>query len=889
MKRNLPKNEDEDDDKCEQVQHIVFSHDKEPYNFTNEVSSATKLKIDFEMDLFQVEAIKAINTDGNIVTIASTSSGKSIIAYHAISRSVECGFTSIYTAPVKSLANQKYAELCNIFENVGIITGDVSNNPEADVIVMTAEVLRNHLITYSSLINRCRYIILDEAHYIGDDQRGVVWEQILIQNQSNLRFVLLTATLPNGNELSQWISNITKTDVHMVIQDKRPVPLKIFALSQSKPTAIIKSGEEQADMECIVQFCSCQNLIGLQSTLFSIPKDPNVNFLISNIDHLVNNESKPIIVFCLSRRKCIDIAKRISGEDNPAALQKFDELIDFKCASFEGSEQYVLIRELVSKGIGIHHSGIQPILREIIELLFSTGYMSVLVATETFSLGVNMPAKTVVFSSLSKWSGTCFRPLNSSEFNQMAGRAGRRGFDTHGHVYIFIQEGTSPHIIKDIIDKKSEKLVSKMKVTSMMILNCIINKIKPYEFYLKSFKRYQDVAKLEFLEEQLEHCPTLDKNHEQIYDLIKINKQMTFLYTLKNNIRKSLQLGRLVYIIHNKVNWGWCPVIEVSHNNKNVKVHISFIDDKGISVPCFDITKARVSEATFPITSIFFISSIKLKDHKTMVNNENAKATLGVLDRIIESKGFVPIIMSPEGYGFQNKLTELYNSAEAIIDKLPKDYMSSISKTIIETDQRLAIESQIESIHKPPEEILIEKEIAELIKLNYITPDMKIQKKCAVAQCLKIDDPIPLVELLFSGIFNDFDLNKTCSLLSCFIEFNSKPVDNLKTKYSDIYIAIKNKLQSLVNLELFVKPHKKFIQFTYDYMTFRSITKAIQNSEEISEGMAIRILKRIKELSIMLMDASELISVQSFYTKFEAIKNIIEEDPIINASLYRVE
>ncbi|KAH0792128.1 DEAD-box family helicase [Histomonas meleagridis] len=436
---------------------------------------------------------------------------------------------AIYTAPVKSLANQKYVELCEKFDDVGLITGDVTTNPTAQCLVMTAEVLRNQLFTQSPNISQFYYVILDEAHYIRDPQRGFIWEQIIIQCPPDVRFVLLTATLPNYYILAQWIYSIKQTPVHCVYQQKRPVPLRIYGLSDNSQPILLKDGDSPLNHKELATLCDFKYTnIGSPYQISSLPKDPPYYIISNHANLLVSKGEMPLLLFCLSRKRCMKVAKHLDGiPDSIDALTFFDAASENWESDVLNSKQFEFIRNLVSRGIGVHHSGILPIIRETIELLFSTGKLVVLVATETFALGVNAPARSVMFSSIIKWGGTSFRSITTSEFLQMAGRAGRRGYDKYGNVYIYIPENTDPNLISTIIGSLPEKLISRFRITSSLILSCISININTSEFISKSLLLYMNQLKLPYLKRKLEQIEDDETNgNNNINEFAKMLEQL---------------------------------------------------------------------------------------------------------------------------------------------------------------------------------------------------------------------------------------------------------------------------------------------------------------------------------------------------------------------------
>ena len=858
----------------------------------NDLDSSTTLKFDFELDIFQLESIKAINTGNNVITIASTSAGKSVIAYHAISCSLSDGLTSIYTAPVKSLANQKYSDLCNMFEpeNVGLITGDVSTNSQAPILVMTAEVLRNHMMmTSSPLLSRVKHVILDEAHYLGDSQRGVVWEQILISRGEKVRFVLLTATLPNGEELAGWVSNCTGVETHLVVQKKRPVPLRINAFSDTRPIEMIKDGDHPADKNLISVICHSTGILGATSQKYSLPKEYPYYSIAAHVNDVLSRGCTPLILFCLSRRRCVQVANTIEGIKNDDVLSIFDETSQSWDKSILESEQYQMIRELIGRGVGLHHSGIIPILRETVELLFSSGHLAVLVATETFAMGVNAPAKGVMFSSLVKWGGEAFRAVSTAEFMQMAGRAGRRGFDDHGDVFIPIQEGTAPEFILSIIETKAERLVSQMRISPWLILSCIATGHDPHLFYEKSFMRFQSLLKLEELKKI--EFKEVTEEEQRAFDYAKTFKEIVQICIHPKNIQNIFVPGRLVYIKNNGVTWGWSSVIKT--DNKNVEVIVSAVQNKDkLYQPSSDVKVAQLLDVTFPLRSICLISSIKITNPKTTTGMERASSLLGILSRIENKYKQVPLI-KPQDLPFgKEKAAKLMPTIQQLYSTMSDQEKKEIFTKASAVEDNLNLATEIESIENPPEHAQIETLKDQLISLDYFTRDLVLNLKGRLAQCFKVEDPVPLVELLLSGLFIQISPQEVCIASSCFVESPPNFKSNTSPDVSTLWCSIKKSLKHIENNKLFKKPHDKLMGFVDLFIRNNSVTAAVKQTPGLSEGMAVRIIKRIREIISMFNDAAKQIGSDTgnrLNEQFSACEEILANGSKLDSSLYKVE
>ncbi len=385
----------------------------------------------FTLDDFQEEAITALDAGHSVVVSAATGTGKTLIADYVIDKMIRESKRVIYTAPIKALSNQKYRDFCGRYgkENIGIITGDVQINTRAQVLIMTTEIYRNMLLSRDELINTVSHVIFDEIHFISDLERGTIWEESVIFSPKYVRFVCLSATIPNARQFADWIAAIKEHPVDVIKHDKRAVPLKhLVADIEYGFLPLDELGRKMHKDRNIPRYGG--NMYKRREREQTRPTTEQV------VSELRSREWLPCLYFIFSRAECEKQAHYLSrsfdflgGEQKARVQEQFRKTIPEEQRSLESVR---VIREWASKGIGVHHAGLLPSIKEAIELLFADGLLKVLFTTETFAVGLNLPARAVVFHSLEKFDGMNFRYLNSKEYFQLAGRAGRRGIDTEG-------------------------------------------------------------------------------------------------------------------------------------------------------------------------------------------------------------------------------------------------------------------------------------------------------------------------------------------------------------------------------------------------------------------------------------------------------------------------
>jgi len=549
-------------------------------------------KYPYKLSDFQKYAIEAIIEGHHILITAHTGSGKTMPAEFAIEHFVSMKKKVIYTSPIKALSNQKFYEFSQKFPHIsfGILTGDIKSNPEADVLIMTTEILMNTLymkkhksstddnknlnlaLFEMDFDNELACVVFDEVHYINDQDRGRVWEETIIMLPKHVQMVMLSATLDSPEKFALWCetkgeyNQDIEKQVYLTATNFRIVPLThysfitctsgLFKILKDKTLEmeIMKTTNKLHTIQDSRGNFNEENYLKIKKTLDLFN---NKNHYVKR-QHVLNSVSKfmvennmlPAICFVLSRKALEQCAKEITCvllEDDskvPYIIRRECEQIIRKLPNYQEYlelPEYLSMVSLLEKGIGIHHAGIMPILREMVELLFSKGYIKLLFATETFAVGINMPTKTVLFTNVQKFDGTGMRMLHSHEYTQMAGRAGRRGIDTIGNVIHLTNLFSNIDMLstKTMMKGQPQKLVSKFKISYNLLLNLIdIGEVDYSKYSKKSMIQgdidnelknyYEDISKLENdmqkMELTLKHCKTPKNVVEQYIELKNVRQ-----------------------------------------------------------------------------------------------------------------------------------------------------------------------------------------------------------------------------------------------------------------------------------------------------------------------------------------------------------------------------
>lgn len=508
------------------------------------------LNFPFELDPFQKEAIYYLERGDSVFVAAHTSAGKTVVAEYAFALAAKHCTRAVYTAPIKTISNQKYRDFCGKFD-VGLLTGDVSLRPEASCLIMTTEILRSMLYRGADIIRDIEWVIFDEVHYVNDVERGVVWEEVIIMLPRHINFVLLSATVPNTIEFADWIGRTKKKQIRVTGTTKRPVPLehclfysgelykiceneKFFPLGLKAakdtykkrmtmstigaPSGSLNNDRARAQKrENSLQgkqnkHSGSQHLGNYSGTAWGYQNSGSNSGLrrsefslwLSLVNKLSKKSLLPVVIFCFSKNRCDKSADNMTGTDLTTSSEKSDIRVfcDKAFSRLKGSDrnlpQIVRVQSLLRRGIGVHHAGLLPIVKEVIEMLFCRGVIKVLFSTETFAMGVNAPARTVVFDTLRKFDGKEFRQLLPGEYTQMAGRAGRRGLDKTGTVIVMCRdEVPEERDLKHVIVGTPTRLESQFRLTYIMILHLLrVEELKVEDMLKRSFAEFHAQKKL---------------------------------------------------------------------------------------------------------------------------------------------------------------------------------------------------------------------------------------------------------------------------------------------------------------------------------------------------------------------------------------------------------
>ena len=477
-------------------------------------------QLSFELDPFQRRACEALAQGHGVLVCAPTGAGKTVVGEFAVHLALAAGRKCFYTTPIKALSNQKHADLVRRYgaRRVGLLTGDQAINGDADVVVMTTEVLRNMLYADSPALQGLSHVVMDEVHFLADRMRGAVWEEVILHLPDEVRLVSLSATVSNAEEFGGWIQTV-RGDTTVVVDEHRPVPLwqhvlvgrRLLDLFDYRASNRKDGGRELlVDPELLRHIAHRREADRLadwqprgrgrpgRPGLYRVPSRPEVIGVLDEAALL------PAITFIFSRvgcdaavKQCLRSPLRLTSDEE---RRRIAEIVDRRTAELNDADLVVLDfhqwREGLLRGLAAHHAGMLPTFRHTVEELFTAGLVKAVFATETLALGINMPARTVVLERLVKFNGEQHLPLTPGEYTQLTGRAGRRGIDVEGHAVVLWNPNDSaadPAEVAGLASTRTFPLRSSFAPTYNMTIN-LVNQMGPeqaHELLERSFAQYQ--------------------------------------------------------------------------------------------------------------------------------------------------------------------------------------------------------------------------------------------------------------------------------------------------------------------------------------------------------------------------------------------------------------
>ena len=817
----------------------------------------------FELDTFQLQAFDHIDAGKSVLVAAPTGSGKTVVAEYAIGLARKLGKRAFYTAPIKALSNQKFHELTLLHgpQQVGLMTGDNSINPQAPIIVMTTEVLRNMIYARSSGIDNLGVVVLDEVHFLQDAYRGPVWEEVIIHLEPTVQLVCLSATVSNADELCEWLTTVrgptipiveTKRPVelfnHYVVGDKTTSKVRVFdTLVGGKPNEQVSKIENSSAPRSKKQHSyGSRGRPGMATTRFYAPNRSDVVLQLREDDLL------PAIYFIFSRNQCDEAAHSclkqgisFTTKQERAAIA---EILDSHVEAFTDDDlaalQYSRFLAQLEAGIGVHHAGLVPSFKEAVEECFAKGLVKIVFATETLAVGINMPARAVVLDKLTKYNGETHQLLKPSDFSQLTGRAGRRGLDTVGHALTLWNPFVTFEQVAALVSSRSFVLNSAFRPTYNMAANLIrtTSKVQARHLLNLSFAQFQSGKDIVEIQARIQRrSKELVRLQDQAFstygDIEEFRAGSTARKPLQNSedVFSSLRPGDVVLIGETLPNE---RLVVISSANRGSGGKLSLLTiSKGVKT----ITARDITE------HVYTIGHIALPTPYQPTNSRFLKETSAKLSRFKINERM--LVRSGRNRKVRNDHPFL-NDPDAKFKLNAAESADRIAKELAQLEKRVSTSAQ--SVSKKFEDL------TDLLEQWGYVDDWKLTKKGVRLGRIFHESDLLIAECLSEGVFDDLDQHELASLTSVFVYEDRKrealerihfPNSKLDDRWARIE-QISRKL-SAQEVQYGLLPHRfpdpGFMCTAYDWAHGTSLFD-ILDEDDVTAGDFVRTMKQLIDL-----------------------------------------
>ncbi|KAG6450511.1 hypothetical protein O3G_MSEX006615 [Manduca sexta] len=935
--------------------HEVAIPPKHDYAPLAPLTSEPAKQYSFILDPFQKEAILCIDNLQSVLVSAHTSAGKTVVAEYAIALSLKNKQRVIYTTPIKALSNQKYREFSEEFHDVGLITGDVTINPSASCLIMTTEILRNMLYRGSEVMREVGWVVFDEIHYMRDKERGVVWEETLILLPDNVHYVFLSATIPNARQFAEWVCRLHAQPCHVVYTEYRPTPLQHYifpAGGDGIHLVVDEQGtfkEDNFNTAMAVLSNAGDAAKGDQRGRRGGPRDKNQTNIFNIVKMIMERNFAPVIIFSFSKKDCELYAMQMAKLDFNTIEEKklvdevFNNAMDVLSEEDRKLPQVENVVPLLRRGIGIHHGGLLPILKETIEILFGLGLIKALFATETFAMGLNMPARTVVFTSCQKFDGKEFRFISSGEYIQMSGRAGRRGLDDKGIVILMIDEKVTPTVVKGMVQGKADPINSAFHLTYNMVLNLLrVEEINPEYMLERSFFQFQNQAAIPDLIDKLkakqkEYDALTVEHEDSIATYCSIRSQLDLLgnqfrsfITKPEYLKPFLQPGRLVKVKTEKYEYDWGIIVNFRQKTKagkgkkeenpltsdpvivvDILLHVKKATDKDteVNVPCPPGEAGDVEVVPVIHTLIYQISSLRVYYPKDLRPSDSRKSVLKTIGEVKKRFPDGPPQLNPikdmkiGDPVFKECVDRIQILEERLYaHPLHKDKNRSALTAAYERKQELhedlvnatAELKKAKSVLQMDE---LKKRKRVLRRLGYCTASDVIEIKGRIACELSSADELLLTELIFNGVFKSLSSEQSAALVSCFVcDENSTQASASGDELRGVLRQLQEYARRIAKVSIDAKMDLDEDEYVNKFKcTLMDVVLAwakgasflqICKMTDVFEGSIIRCMRRLEEVLRQLCQAAKNIGNTDLENKFSDAIKLLKRDIVFAASLY---
>ncbi|CDW89600.1 dead deah box helicase family protein [Stylonychia lemnae] len=930
----------------------------------------------FELDEFQKRAIYRLEQNCCVFVAAHTSAGKTVVAEYAIALAFKHATKTIYTSPIKALSNQKFREFKDLFGDVGIRTGDVTLNGSASCVVMTTEILQQMIYNESDFLKDVEWVIFDEVHYINNEvrhinlkeyqqERGTVWEEVIMKLPDHINFVMLSATVPNYKEFAEWVGRTKRKQVYVQMTEKRPVPLQHKLLYKDKLSlAKDESGRIQIDeIKKVLKEEEIHNRSKGREDNKTQKEELKQDGDKKEIDFkekarkakdhaLQKAASKGMkqansgggVVFCFARSECTDIPNQLpetleftTGEEKgkiknflKSKLQRLSEL-DRELPQIKS------IKGLLVRGIGIHHAGMLPIVKELVEILFSDGFLKVIFATTTFAIGLNMPARSVFFTKIMKWNGNESALLETSEYLQMAGRAGRRGKDQFGTCILSIDRtfGQVPKLdqFEQILANQGDRLESKLRLSYQFALNVVqsddlvINEVLKQSFFENENEKErvitQDkVQKLQIKIQRAQYieceCASVDELqtvHGIYQGLCDVNRRI-FTVQRKDFVQMGIiQVITPRFVFQNLVviqEWTEnkdeliCLYINQNYRESNLySEYEQLFENTRLNFKGFNQNNVYYELVTINIRNVVKLYSNVIKLSSKVNLGRGGQIPVGPLKDIIfqflDMRIFQEWKLGPmtnKEVKEQKVLLDSINQFKCI--KCPKisAHLTQIACLDSFTFDLVNCKSLLDDKDLEKSNDFSSK-INVLMHYGYLDKGLNQNFKGRVFQTFSTNQFL-LTELIFSGLLIDLSDEELIALISTLETQNRSKVDESEAKISESFQAALNFLVS--EAEKFMQAEREFkvsgandditkllclqyYEILYHWASQKSFAEVVK-IQKVDEGNIVKVVQNVARLLTHMKNAARVIGDGQLAQRMDNCAVLIKRDIIFTPSLY---
>ncbi|KAI9802911.1 MAG: hypothetical protein M1825_002142 [Sarcosagium campestre] len=967
----------------------------------------------FELDTFQKEAVYHLENGDSVFVAAHTSAGKTVVAEYAIALAAKHMTKAIYTSPIKALSNQKFRDFRQIFDDVGILTGDVQIQPEASCLIMTTEILRSMLYRGADLIRDVEFVIFDEVHYVNDLERGVVWEEVIIMLPEHVTLILLSATVPNTHEFASWVGRTKKKDIYVISTPKRPVPLEhylwankaMFKIVDSNKKFLEKGWKEATDIltgkdkiKAAQAKEATQQLAqrGARGAQGPATRGPNQrgqrggpargappqrgrgapqraggtvsfggrggmrnsaaqdrNIWVHLVQHLRKQELLPACIFVFSKRRCEENADSLSNLDYCTASEKsaVHMIIEKSIARLKAEDrtlpQIRRMRELLGRGIAVHHGGLLPIVKELVEILFARTLVKVLFATETFAMGLNLPTRTVVFSGYRKHDGRSFRDLLPGEYTQMAGRAGRRGLDPVGFV-IIVSPGNddAPQAgrLQNMILGDPTKLRSQFRLTYNMILNLLrVEALKIEEMIKRSFsenaaqallpqhERQVKVSEADLLKVKREDCEVCNTDieacHQDSMDFKSLTTDIHQGMLLSPAGKRMFAPKRVIVYKRNGIRTAAVLLGEGISRRPTPALRVLEIGPARTKQESSDLLPylprfralferlpgehMQLRESRIPMDELEAVTSTMLKiDLNGILEGDESALRLGRQQLASmcadwESPAWDELdwervrdlhlrdVLSKREKVAQSAQNRQSLTCPDFVKHFGMEHAAWLIKENISQLRQLMSDQNLQLL---PD---YEQRISVLKDLDFIDESSRVQLKGKVACEIHSADELVLTELILENVLAGFEPEEIVALLSAFVFQEKTDVVPALTasleKGREVIIKISEKvngfqthhqviLSSDDSNDFVSQPRFGLMEVVYEWARGMSFNR-ITDLTDVLEGTIVRVITRLDETCREVKNAARIIGDPTLFSKMQECQEMIKRDITAVASL----